>query len=296
MNAQILQSETFQKMREKRELAHQASSVAKTYVQQLLEPLVKNDDDLEWLRSSFITSSYEHICFRYRNNVYSVMIDLRDGDKSILQASDFKAQIYDSKIHRFIPCIIPLDKNTLLPIYPDSILLDTRNLQPIFIEAGEKTEMAAWEIRYQAYKLVRTYILNNNWKVAMLNSTGKEPVIMFLDARGVKSYVIIKPHFSGSEITISNKQIMPKFKGYFADVEILADKETKLWRNNPVPYKFEGLEPIEKKIEEGIFVDPETIKQIYRTKMNEEKSVATYVKPVDPKESFLEKLTRKMRD
>ncbi|MCR5265581.1 MAG: hypothetical protein K6E29_03195 [Cyanobacteria bacterium RUI128] len=76
---------------------------------QELSKKINASDQCSWLNDKLIINSYDNLSFKYKNQIFSVLIDIQNKDgHSFLPADKIKPQLEVAKQNNFIPCIFPV--------------------------------------------------------------------------------------------------------------------------------------------------------------------------------------------
>lgn len=230
------------------------------FIQQEVKSMTTNSHDFAWIQSTLLSPAFQHLCFRYKNNVYSILIGLQKGETLFVRTQDMTNQKNVCLKNNMIPCVIPLDEETLKPVLSGSHMFNTQTFEQVSIEEGDVTEMSQWELMDFAIQMVKNHITQQGCKLmSYCNVPEIVPQLWFEDKLGQASYVIVKPYMSAddSEFQISKQfiQQFSKYKGYYAGVSFYSGDAMQIMRNRPTFCKFKGLDTIEEKIKEGKIVD-----------------------------------------
>lgn len=210
-----------------------------------------------WIQSILISPSFQHLCFRYKNTVFSVLIALGKSRDIYVSKQDLQNQLRECEKYDLLPCIIALDEDDFHPLINGSHLRISNHDIPVnvkFHSSDYPKVMSEWEIYDLGIQVVRDDISKSGCKIdSYCNIPGIDPQIWFLNKRGEHCYVIVSVNVKG---TNSNKRISAKayqhyaqYNGFFADVEITGEQSGKpsiLYRGKAMFINYEGLIKIEK--------------------------------------------------
>ncbi|MFZ4595164.1 MAG: hypothetical protein ACOYOF_12985 [Verrucomicrobiaceae bacterium] len=237
---------------------------------------VEPQHDYRWLKADLTWPSFDHLTFAYRNQVFSVLVDLVQDRRTGLKHQDVKRCVDACTEHNLVPCVFPVDSRSFRP------LKDGWNLSNI--ESGAsvvpddsvddvKVEMSEWESHNFAIQIVRDDV-EKSMKGTILSYCdviGIDPQIWFDDQKGNRCWVIVRnfARIDGTESTkfkgieTSNPQLVP-YDGYFAAVSVASsepftvDLDAKLV---PLSKRFDGSSPIYRG--DGFYVNFKGLERIY---------------------------------
>jgi hypothetical protein len=237
---------------------------------------VESQHDYRWIKADLTWPSFDHLTFAYRNQVFSILVDLVQDKRTSLTHQDVKRCVDACTENNLVPCVFPVDSRSFRP------LKDGWNLSNI--ESGDsvvpddsvddvKVEMSEWELRNFAIQIVRDDV-EKNMKGRILSYCdviGIDPQIWFDDQRGNRCWVIVRnfARIDGTESTkfkgieTSNPQLVP-YNGYFAAVSVASsepftvDLDAKLV---PLSKRFDGSSPIYRG--DGFYVNFKGLERIY---------------------------------
>lgn len=246
--------------------------------------------EFSWIQTNLISPSFQHLCFRYRTNVYSILVamhgftskDGKDIDYVIVSEQDYNNLLRESENNNFIPCIIPIAARPQRPLTVKPYLIHAVTGECICIEnqfIQENIPMSDWEINNMGIQTVLRYLKEQNYRItSYCDLVGIEPQIWF-ENNGKKSYVIVRSIPIGKrknifEINGNYMARLTEYDGYFADVLFASsspilkdekgdivplskrdgDEDVWMWRGDSFYCTFIGLQDIETAIETNSFI------------------------------------------
>ncbi len=263
-----------------------ALQVAGNAIQGFFSQRDNNLQHLAWLQTHLVHPSFQHLCFRYSSDVYSVLIAIQgfipDNDAVVMSKQDYDNLIIESRRHNLIPCISPIAVNTNSPVIGGSHLIHAITNNLVVIENhsnGGNVPMSDWEINNFGISFIVNYIEKQGWKIhSYCDLVDVAPQIWF-EKDGKMSYVIVRSCVVGKRNSFFeiNQNMLVKLSdcyGYFADFQfcssnpILKDTEGNIvplskrdgdddiwaWRGDPFYVMFSGLQEIEKAISGNDFI------------------------------------------
>jgi hypothetical protein len=220
---------------------------------------VEPQHDYRWIKADLTWPSFDHLTFAYRNQVFSILVDLVQNGRTSLTHQDIKRCVDASTEHDLVPCVFPVDARSFRPLKDGWNLSNIESggsVVPDDFVDDVKFEMSMWELRNFAIQIVRDHI-EKNMKGGILSYCdviGIDPQVWFEDQNGNRCWVIVRnfAQIDGSESTkfkgmeTSNPQLVP-YDGYFAAVSVASsepftqDLDAKLI---PLATRFDGSDPI----------------------------------------------------
>ena len=270
-----------------------ALQIAGVTIQGYFETLGISRPEFTWLQTSPINPSFQHICFRHRFDVYSILIaihglqsrDGKDDDGIIVSKQDYDNLLAEAEKNNLIPCIAPVALRAQLPMLNGLNLINAISGEPVALNYDvdpKQVSMSAWEINSMGVQFVIQQLQKQNLKVnSYCDVVGIEPQIFF-EKDGKASYVIVRsiPIGKKAEKFLIHKGLLDHladYQGYFADVQfasaspILKDEKGKIvpitkrnssldvwmWRGDGFYCNFTGLQRIEEAINNNSFIEVE---------------------------------------
>ena len=206
-----------------------------------INKLIDNNPDYEWIKKEYTFPSYENLLFRYKNTVFSVLIDLQDiTGKSYLQ-DDLKQLQYKASLDfNTIPCLFPAlfkkENNTIkIKSKFDGIGLcsakDYKLITPEKFASDTKIKMSELEIRNIEIKFAIDYLKSKKYSIkAFQDILHTNPQIWFEDENHKMNWLILRSKKSlEKDITpfesiTSVKRMYPKSDGYYLELLINSNK------------------------------------------------------------------------
>lgn len=135
------------------------STAAKLLVDEIDKRHRCTPEDFYVMLVSHTRPFFQHMCFRYRNQIISVLLEPVDtaNNKSFLSKDDIRNQISEAEKSNLIPTLFPFDIKSRRPIYNGWHLVDSRTRESIELDdiaSDEKVKMSDWERENIAIELV----------------------------------------------------------------------------------------------------------------------------------------------
>lgn len=269
----------------------QALQIAGSTIQGYIESAGLAHPEFTWLQTSPINPSFQHICFRHRSDVYSILIaihgfqshDGNDDDGIIVSKQDYDNLLTEAEKNNLIPCIAPVALCAQIPMLNGLNLVNAITGRPVALNnrvGSKQVSMSAWEINSMGVQFVIQQLREQNLKVnSYCDVVGIEPQIFF-EEDGKTSYVIVRsiPIGKKAEKFLIHKGLLAQLancQGYFADVQfassspILKDENGRIvplskrdtygdvwmWRGDGFYCNFTGLQKIEDAISNNSFIE-----------------------------------------
>lgn len=213
-------------------------------------------ENCSWLKSELTRPSFDHFSIAYKNQVFSILIDIRNEDgESFLPPEFLKRQLGEAKKNNLIPCLFPvvienMDSSTVRVIDNnnwnlfDSISGDL--ILPDNLVSDKKIEMSQWELHNFAIMQTRFMLKQQDFKVVSFqNVIGVDPQLWFLDEDGNNSWVVIRyDDVNVDDLTEITRRCF-KFNGYLAKFQFISNNpDKKIYRGDSIGVKFMGFEKI----------------------------------------------------
>ena len=223
---------------------------------QFLHEKMNQVENCSWLKSEMTRPSFDHFSIAYKNQVFSILIDIRDDDgNSFLPPEFLKRQLGEAKKNNLIPCLFPvvienMDSTTARVIDNnnwnlfDSVSGDV--IIPEKLVSDEKIEMSPWELHNFAIMQTRFMLKQQDYKiVSFQNVIGVDPQLWFLDDDGNNSWVVIRYNeINLDDLTEITRRCF-KFNGYLAKFEFISNNpDKKIYRGDSIGVKFIGFEKV----------------------------------------------------
>ena len=237
---------------------------------------VEPSKDYRWIKAELTWPSFDHLTFGYGNQIFSVLVEVTDGQQSSLTQRDRNRCSEVALENNLIPCVFPVDSTAMRPLADGWNLIhlvDHGQVIPGERATDERIPMSEWELRNFAIQIVRNHLEEKlNVKVlSFCDVMGIDPQIWFEDAEGARQWVIVrhyrlihgneKQEFIGSER--SNAQLRP-YDGHFAAVSF-ASSEPFLYdldgSHIPLSKRFDGSAPLYRG--DGFYIKFDGIQRIY---------------------------------
>lgn len=232
-----------------------------------IQQYINSSPDYAWLKMEYTHPCFDHFNFKYKNQVFSILVDIQDKNgKSCMPPEFIKRQLGEAEKNNLIPCIFPVvidnpDEPALntMRILGDGInLFNTitkEKIVPENVASDKKVLMSNWELHNFAIMTVRNILKQQNLKVISFQDIPIiSPQLWFLDSNGNKCWVVIRYSVSASkEATVSSDEITEitrrcfKFNGYFCGLNFSpakTSKEKQIYRNGSIDILFNGFKQI----------------------------------------------------
>lgn len=219
--------------------------------------------EFSWLQSSLLKPAFQHLCFRYKNQIFSILMAFVQNNDAYILQQDFDNQIRESKKYNLIPCIIPLRADNYEPLVGGYQLIksdDGSIIDVAELSSDTLIEMSNWEILDMGIQIVKDDILKQGWKIlSYCNVPGIEPQIWFEKNNGQRCYVVVSASKACLEkdkpLNINMYSQLKDYMGYYAKVSFwdldylgahIDDGSKHLYRGHGLGINYKGLETIEK--------------------------------------------------
>lgn len=224
----------------------------------LFEKYGHTDDDPHasflWLRTKIISPTFDSMNFSYKNQVFSVLVDLIDASgRSTTSTKAKELQVLVAEQNNLIPCLFKVQLTDMQPATKTWNLFDTRTGEPVipqWIATDEKIEMSKWELQNWGITIVMDDLEKMGNKILSFTDAPEIfPQLWFEDESGNRCWVVVTTQagLSGEEQDFSHlsRGKLAEFKGFTAHVSFIPnDGEDKMYRSHPAMIKYEGIKSI----------------------------------------------------
>ncbi|MCM1265677.1 MAG: hypothetical protein NC200_05705, partial [Candidatus Gastranaerophilales bacterium] len=169
-----------------------------------LNKLKQKLDGFLWLHSEYLATAYDDKTFSYKNNIFSIIVDIQDeSGKSYLSKDVIKRQIKAAKKYNWIPCRFPVvvkdaydsdfskmhSKTSRWNLYHT---ITNEEINPENYDE-KKVEMSDWELHNFAIKYMARYLQAKHCAILSFQDALEiDPQIWFNDAAGNRSFLIVR--------------------------------------------------------------------------------------------------------
>jgi len=215
--------------------------------------------DYRWIKAELTWPSFDHLTFAYRNQVFAVLVELIDGENSLLSEQECK-RCFDACVkHNLVPCVFQVSLGEMRPMISGWNLLALETslpLNPADLCSDSQIEMSTWEARNLAIQIVLDRLTDSDLGrvTSFTDVLGIDPQVWIENSRGSRCWIVVRfcRQILGNEIeqfvnfTEGHPQLAG-FDGYFAAVSatssaaILIDHKGKII---PPSRRFDGSAPL----------------------------------------------------
>lgn len=210
-----------------------------------------------WLRKELTSPSFDDMNFSYKNQVFSLLVELKDKGVNILPENRKKIFQEVCSQNNLVPCVFPIDARTLTPLgkgWNLFNLLTNEPINPLMLASDEKIPMSEWEFNNFAIFQVMQFIDKQGLKIhSFCDAPDITPQIWFQDKTGRTAWVIVKYAMyptRAQDIVIKNVEqvasTVPAYDGYIARIAFMPMKEGDCYRKSGFYVSFNGLEKVYK--------------------------------------------------
>jgi len=236
---------------------------------------IEGPRDYKWIKSELTSPAFDHLTFGYRNQVFSVLVDLCDSQRSHLSEQERDRFIRATSENDLVPCLFTIMLPELEPAQPGwnlTHITTGKSIVPADITTDESIPMSEWELRNFAIQVVRNHLEQEKGGkiLSFCDVLQIDPQIWFDDDTGSRCWVLVRHLRQPDEGSISNwiglEDSNPQIRGYdgfFAGVSIASSApvlhdqqgnliplserfsaETPLYRGDQFFVKFDGLQRV----------------------------------------------------
>lgn len=231
------------------------------YIQEALKKMLGVDTSdrasFSWIQTQLLNPSFQHLCFRYKSSIFSILIALGKEKEAFVNHQDLFNQLRECKKFDLIPCIIPLDADDFHPLIEEYHLRNSEHDAPINVKLYSSDVlkvMSDWEILDMGVQIVRDDITHNLGRTidSYCNIPDIDPQIWFTDKNGKRCYVVVSSHVKGNcerkKVGTKMYKHLAQYSGYYANVELFdeeSNEQSVAYRGHALLINYRGLEDIE---------------------------------------------------
>lgn len=256
-----------------------ARNAAGSHLQEMFRQLggrVESQHDFRWIKADLTWPSFDHLTFAYKNQVFSVLVDLVEDHRGMITSKEVTRCIDACTENNLVPCLFSVDKRSLSPLRDGWNLYHPMSgaaIVPEELVDDVKVEMSAWELHNFAIQIVREHIEKDGKGriLSFCDVIGIDPQIWFEDTQGNRSWIIVRhfPCLTGEEskdfigVEKTNPQLA-SHDGFFAGVSVASsepvthDLDAKAV---PLSKRFDGSTPVYRG--DGFYVNFKGIERTY---------------------------------
>jgi hypothetical protein len=218
---------------------------------------VSESRDYKWIKAELTYPSFDHLTFGYKNQVFSVLVDLCEDEHSTLTERERDRFLKATSENNLVPCRFRVMLPMLRPTSEGWNLTHfTTGARIIPNEIANEINipMSEWELRNFAVQVVRNHIEQERKGniLSFCDVLRIDPQIWFEDVNGNRCWVVVRNLKNENEVSHwiglekSNPQLKP-YDGFFAGVSlasstpILCDTDGNLI---PLSERFSGKAPL----------------------------------------------------
>jgi len=248
----------------------EARDFAGRHIQQLMN---KTPDDFAWIRSELTAPAFDDMNFRYKNQVFSVLVKIFHNGREITPPHRQELFLQETKKYNMIPCIFPVNLNLVateskygygvviepgkIPKHEFTPIIATEwnlshaetgaPINPLNMASDEPVLMSEYELQNFAIRVVINQLKKDGIKLeSFCDIPGIVPQLWFQDSNGKICWVYVQYGPDKSKLTppdlseISKQASLNKYDGYFAPVALALVKE-KPYRGSGFYVNYSGL-------------------------------------------------------
>lgn len=210
--------------------------------------------DFEWNRFHYSGSAFDDINFRYKNQVFSILLRFSyNGEEIPVNEKRKKDFLSIAKQNNLVPCFFPVDiidddKQYALHRKTNGWnLFDAEtgvSINPIQMSSDEPVQMSHYELLNKAIKIIEQELENNGFEVRATcdnpNLPEDYPRVWFVNGERKVCWVVVKygtkKYFPTPNVDniIQDDSILTESTGYFAPV-VFESEGNPIYRNIDIP-------------------------------------------------------------
>jgi hypothetical protein len=201
-----------------------------------------------WLRAEPVSPTFDSMNFRFKNQVYSVLINLVSDGHSYLSKRQKDTQIEVCNANDMIPCLFTVSLEDMRPVEPGWNLRHTVTkaiVDPKKMSTDAPRPVSEWELANWGISFVKDDLEQKGYKVlSFTDAPGIFPQMWFEDSQGRRSWVQVVVNESEKPPDYSDSPL-ENYPGYLAIVSLTPlGGDPVIFRSRPADIEFEGLERI----------------------------------------------------
>ena len=142
----------------------EAHNLAGRHIQKMIG---ENKADFTWIRPEITNPSFDDLNFRYKNQVFSVLISMKRDGQEMLEPRRVGPFIRETKANNLVPCIFPVDL--------EFVAVDSPHGWGVVIEPGKNP---SHELRMKDPTGWNLFHVETNEKINPLEMADDTPVLM----------------------------------------------------------------------------------------------------------------------
>lgn len=199
-----------------------------------IEEYLSKKGGFYWVLKNNNYTTHSDLCFIFNNTLYSVLISVQKGAKTLLKSTRGELQIKCSKKYNFIPCLYPVvinDNYSTKPLTNGINLFDSKMKEPIDFENKKDknyNKLSDWIFKLSGINYVKDYLISQKYEIISIQDIlPDEPNIWYKDKNHNKSFVVVNVQNFENEYNDINENISKiinkydQYDGYEAVVDIL---------------------------------------------------------------------------
>jgi hypothetical protein len=216
--------------------------------------------DFRWIKADLTWPSFDHLTFAYGNQIFSVLVEIINGNESLLSEQEVRHCFTTCVRNRLTPCIFQVGARDMQPLHKEWNLLALETnlpIDPCDVVTEERIEMSDWEKLNMSIQIVRQSVSDSGDTVlSFCDLPGIEPQVWFENQAGKRCWVVVRnyPRISDDLHEINelvglekrHEQLAP-FGGYFAPVSFASSEPVLYDRDGgviPLSRRFDGSAPL----------------------------------------------------
>lgn len=248
----------------------EAHNLAGRHIQEMIG---ENRSDFTWIRPEITNPSFDDLNFRYKNQVFSVLIKIFHQGRELSEPRREIPFIRETKANNLVPCVFPVNFEFAATTSPhgygvvietgknpthELVMQDPKGWNLFHVETNKKINplemaddtpvlMSAYEMQNFAIQIVRNQLEKEGLRIeSFCDAPTVLPHIWFRDKEGKLGWIVVK--YGPNEKSIAapdGNQIargpIAEDNGYFAPVGIQPMKGNKAYRGIGYYVNYSGL-------------------------------------------------------
>jgi hypothetical protein len=202
--------------------------------------------DFAWLRGLPIRPTFDHLLLRYKNQLFSIYVDLVAPSETwhVCDDAPHRLQLAVCKQGNIIPCCYPVHKYTLQPLNAGWNLFRTDTGTPIKPQelcTDTLVPMTAWELHAFALQVVQKSFINLDMDViSYTDIPGLTPQMWIKTFDDTIFWLMVRHQVQG-KTTLGAPDFQPSgelanYLGFCVDLELSSESQT-FYRGETIKHK-----------------------------------------------------------
>ncbi len=240
-----------------------ARIIAGSAINDYFKKFHKGGSDFRWIQTTLQYPAFQHLCFGFKNQVYSIILALVDPDGRIAVDPRFvENQKRECRKNRMVACMILIKGDSVVSLFPTAPFpltstyyldgMEDIDVSPGAMDLDTKMELSEWEVSSIGVQVVRDSVVKEGASILSYSDIVDISPNLWFEKDGKKSMVFIKTKGNGYSVNYEpirldkqRKRQFSQYGCYSAEIEIRSASGNHLFRGEPFFVKYTGLERVD---------------------------------------------------